>query len=67
MRKPHEIAYFTNCIYNIHRCQHQRTKKRDSADQKAKERELVFFTPLGGAYGTVVRRLDDTRILPELR
>ena len=38
----------------------ERTKKR-------KKRELVFFPPLGCATGTVVHRLDATRILPELR
>ena len=38
----------------------ERTKKR-------KKRELVFFPPSGGATGTLVHRLDSTRILPELR
>ena len=38
----------------------ERTKKR-------KKLELVFFTPIGGATGTVVLRLDAQRILPELR
>ena len=38
----------------------ERTKKR-------KKRELVRFTPPGGATGTVVHRLDAKRILPELR
>ena len=38
----------------------ERTKKR-------KKRELVFFPPPGCATGTVVRRLDATLILPELR
>ena len=38
----------------------ERTKKR-------KKRELVLFTPPGGATATLVHRLDAKRILPELR
>ena len=38
----------------------ERTKKR-------KKRQFVFFSPPGGATGTVVHRLDATPILPELR
>ena len=37
-----------------------RTKKR-------KKRELVLFTPPGGATGTIVHHLDGKRILSELR
>ena len=48
-------------------CQHQRTKSGTERTKKRKKRELVRFTPLGGATGTVVRRLDDKRILLELR
>ena len=38
----------------------ERTKKR-------KKQEFVFFPPPVGTAGTVVHRLDDTPILPELR
>ena len=30
-----------------HRCQHQRTKKRDRADEEAEKRDLVFFQNQG--------------------
>ena len=42
-----------------HRCQHQRTKKRDRADKITKKRELAFFSPPGCATGTVLHRLYD--------
>ena len=48
------------CLYKVHRCQHQRTEKRDRADEKAGVR--VFFAARG-ATGTV----DDTQILHEVR
>ena len=51
----------------IHRCQHQRTKKRDRVDEKRKKRELVLLTQPGGTTGTVVHLLDAKRTLPELR
>ena len=34
--------------WRFHRCQHQRTKKRDRADEKAKKRELVFLSTTRG-------------------
>ena len=35
--------------YGFHRCQHQRTKKRDRADEKAQKRELECFPHRQGA------------------
>ena len=41
--------------------------ERKSGTERTKKRELVFPPPPEGATGTVVHRLDATRILPELR
>ena len=41
--------------------------EQKSRTEPTKKRELVLFTPPGGATSTVVHRLDAKRILPELR
>ena len=58
---PHSnfIAHFIGVNIREQKSGTERTKKR-------KKLELVLFTPLGGATGTVVHRLDAKRILPEL-
>ena len=42
---------------HVHRCQHQRTKKRDSPDEKAWKAVVSIFPPPGGATGTVVHHI----------
>ena len=49
-------------LAGVNRCQYQRAKKRDRADEKA---GVVLFTSPGGTTGTVVYRLDAKRSLPE--
>ena len=53
-------------IQSIH-CIVVNISERKSGTDRTKKREFVFFSPPGGATGTVVHRLDATPILPELR
>ena len=58
-RQPDRDGLFTVIGVNI--------SEQKSGTERSKKRELVFFTPPGGAIGTVVHRLDAKRIFPELR
>ena len=46
-----------------HRCQHQRTKKRDREDEKASKAGVRHCSPPGGATDTAIHR---HRLFPEL-